>query len=472
MFERFRQKRNYGETVADEVFRISPDAYYVFEDGVLTECNPATERMLGASREQLLGKRPDELSPEVQACGTKTSVKVAEHVAEFERNGIVRFEWLTKRLDGSVFPSFVTLIKAEVDGRPVMVTFLVDMTIMVEMREQQEKAKRAEEAAAQKQADAFETLASGLAQVASGDLSVRVAAKMPEGFEKIGGDFDAAIGALSSAFGEVAESVRSVAATSNEIASTSDDLSRRTEQQAATLEETVAALNEISRAVDQTARNSGEAQKVATSARQKAERGGDVVSKAVEAMNRIEGSSQQINQIISVIDEIAFQTNLLALNAGVEAARAGEAGKGFAVVAQEVRALAQRSAEAAKEIKDLISRSSEQVASGVELVTASGKSLEEIVEEVATMTTVINQIADSAGSQATSLRELSGAADNMDKVTQQNAAVVEEATAAARSLAVEAEKLDGIVQGFQFEDAAETPRMAGRQAHSSGRMAA
>ncbi len=464
MFSRKRAAKSFGDRVAEEVFRLSPDAYYVFVDGILSECNPATERMLKGTRAQLIGMRPENLAPERQPCGTLSSELAARHMKDVARDGVTRFEWRMKRCDGSMFPGFVTLMQSEVNGRPALFTFLVDMTIMVEMREQQEKARQAEEAAAKKQTEAFALLADGLARVASGDLSVQVGARMPTGFERIGRDFDSAIGSLSAAMAEVTQSVRIVASTSGEIAGTADDLSRRTEQQAATLEETVAALNEISRAVNQTAQSSTAAQKTASAARQKAERGGAVVASAIEAMNRIEGSSQQINQIISVIDEIAFQTNLLALNAGVEAARAGEAGKGFAVVAQEVRALAQRSAEAAKEIKTLISASSDQVESGVELVTASGKSLEEIVAEVSSMSETINQIASAAGSQATSLRELSSAADAMDKATQQNAALVEETTAAAKSLATEAARLDAIVEKFEVTEQPAAARHSHRMA--------
>ncbi|WP_407936848.1 methyl-accepting chemotaxis protein [Jiella pelagia] len=366
MFGRARGKKTFKEHSADAVFHLSPDGYYILDDGVLTECNPSTERMLATKRDRLIGLRFEDLSPEKQACGTRSSELVKRILADVARDGVTRFEWTMKRLDGTTFPGFLTLIASQIDGRPAVITFLVDMTIMVELREQGDKARIAEEAAAKKQSDAFALLADGLARVASGDLSVHVGHRMPQGFERIGNDFDSAIGSLGAAMGEVTDSVKIVAATSGEIAGTADDLARRTEQQAATLEETVAALNEISRAVNQTAQSSSAAQKTASTARQKAERGGEVVASAIAAMNRIEGSSQQINQIISVIDEIAFQTNLLALNAGVEAARAGEAGKGFAVVAQEVRALAQRSAEAAKEIKALISASSDQVETGVE----------------------------------------------------------------------------------------------------------
>ncbi|MCW7546270.1 methyl-accepting chemotaxis protein [Aurantimonas litoralis] len=289
----------------------------------------------------------------------------------------------------------------------------------------------------------------GFERLSSGDLTVRMQDRVANEFEPIRAKFNASVAALETAIGHVVMSIASIRTGLGEINTASNDLAHRTEQQAASLEETVAALGEVTQAVNETAEGASKAQKVATVARERAQKGGEVVGKAVTAMGQIEQSSEKINSIISVIDEIAFQTNLLALNAGVEAARAGEAGKGFAVVAQEVRGLAQRSAEAAKEIKTLIATSREQVGAGVELVTASGKSLEEIVSEVSAMAEVISTIASSAREQATSLREVSGAADQMDKVTQQNAAMVEEATAASQTLSNETDELAHAMAKFR-----------------------
>ncbi|MDY8109843.1 methyl-accepting chemotaxis protein [Fulvimarina sp. 2208YS6-2-32] len=289
-------------------------------------------------------------------------------------------------------------------------------------------------------------------RLSGGDLTVRMEGKVAPEFEPIRAKFNLSVEALEGAIGQVVSSVGSIRDGLGEITTASNDLAKRTEQQAASLEQTVAALGQVTNAVNETADGAGNAQKVADTARQKAEKGGDIVRKAVTAMSQIEASSNQINQIISVIDEIAFQTNLLALNAGVEAARAGEAGRGFAVVAQEVRGLAQRSAEAAKEIKSLIITSREQVGHGVEFVTASGQSLDEIVAEVTSMTQVIATIASSAREQATSLREVSTAADHMDRVTQQNAAMVEQSTAAAQILSQETDQLAATMAKFRTSD--------------------
>ena len=293
----------------------------------------------------------------------------------------------------------------------------------------------------------------GFNSLSDGDLTVRMRTSVAPEFEPIRAKFNGSVEKLEEAIGSVVGAVRAIRGGLNEISSASGDLAKRTEQQAASLEETAAALSEVTSGVNDTALSADQAQIATSTAQRNAERGGEIVSNAVSAMVEIEQSSDQIGKITGVINDIAFQTNLLALNAGVEAARAGEAGRGFAVVAQEVRGLAQRSAEAAKEIKTLIANSTSQVKRGVELVTASGTSLEEIVAQVGQISAVVAEIARNAREQAVRLKEVSGAADQMDQVTQQNAAMVEETTAAARNLSHETEDLAGMVDRFKTQQA-------------------
>ncbi|MHB8285968.1 MAG: methyl-accepting chemotaxis protein, partial [Caulobacteraceae bacterium] len=302
---------------------------------------------------------------------------------------------------------------------------------------------------AQQQANVVRSLAMGLGRLSGGDLVYRLNDRFASEYEQLRSDFNTAMEKLQEAMAAVSSSTAAIHSGAGEISSASDDLSRRTEQQAASLEETAAALDEITATVRKTAEGSLHARAVVGSAKDDAERSGEVVRDAVSAMTGIEQSSREIGQIIGVIDEIAFQTNLLALNAGVEAARAGEAGRGFAVVASEVRALAQRSADAAKEIKTLISASGRQVEVGVQLVRQTGTALQRIVTQVAEINGIVTEIAASAQEQSTALLQVNTAVNQMDQVTQQNAAMVEQATAASHSLSQESEELARLVGRFE-----------------------
>ncbi len=314
--------------------------------------------------------------------------------------------------------------------------------------------KAAAEEARRQLLQATGAFASALKHLASGDLSYRITETVSEDFTALCSDFNTAALQLSQTLSSVAEAAGAIDNGTQEIASSANDLSKRTEQQAASLEETAAALDEITANVGNSTKRAEEARQAATLANDSARRSGEVMAQAMQAMSRIEESSRQISSIIGVIDEIAFQTNLLALNAGVEAARAGEAGKGFAVVAQEVRELAQRSATAAKEIKGLIQNSAGEVESGVRLVGGTGEALRAIENHIVTINTHMNAIAISAREQSTGLAEVNTAVNQMDQVTQRNAAMVEESNAASTRLASESVRLRDLIGQFKLAGSA------------------
>jgi methyl-accepting chemotaxis protein len=313
--------------------------------------------------------------------------------------------------------------------------------------ERVEAERRANEA---EQIAVIGALADSLFKMAEGDLTTRIDAEFNGRYLQIKSDFNAAVAKLDSTLVGIAGSTDAIHVGTQEISAAADDLSHRTERQAASLEETAAALEEITATVRTSAEGASQAREMVAAADNDAKKSAIVVREAVDAMNIIAKSATQISQIIGVIDEIAFQTNLLALNAGVEAARAGEAGRGFAVVASEVRALAQRSADAAKEIKGLISASTTEVDHGVKLVSETGKLLERMMTQVTDINAIVIAIASGAKEQATGLAEVNVAINQMDQVTQQNAAMVEQSTAASHSLSQETEQLTSLFGQFQL----------------------
>jgi methyl-accepting chemotaxis protein len=309
----------------------------------------------------------------------------------------------------------------------------------------EERAKTAEE-----QTQAVQALGVGLRKLSSGDLTYRLSGEFPEAYKELKDDFNSTMAQLQETIRALMESTSEVSSATAEISASTTDLSQRTEEQAASLEETSASMEEISVTVKKNAENAQQANQSAGATRMVADRGGQVVAQAVDAMARIEDSSRKISDIIGVIDEIARQTNLLALNAAVEAARAGEAGRGFAVVATEVRSLAQRSSQAAKDIKDLIVNSNGQVKEGVDLVNKAGMALNEIVESIKAVAGIVSDIATASIEQSTGIEQVNKALAQMDEATQQNSALVEENAATAKTLEQQARSMDERVSFFRL----------------------
>ena len=341
------------------------------------------------------------------------------------------------------------------NGETESLIFLgIDMT---QTHKTLERAEVERAVIAQEQTEVVTLIGAALTELANGDLTKDIKGPLPESYEKLRNDFNNTVAALRDAIVTVTKNAASIRNETTEITSAADDLSRRTEKQAATLEETAAALDELTVSVRSAAESADDASRTSETAKKNAQDGGQIANRAVDAMGGIQNSSKEIAKITSVIDDIAFQTNLLALNAGVEAARAGEAGRGFAVVATEVRALAQRSSDAAREINCLISASSDQVNRGVDLVEKTGSALSKIVSSITDISERVSSIAISAREQAAGLAEINTAVNELDHVTQQNAAMFEETTAASFALTNEADALTRAVSNFRLKEKAPLP---------------
>lgn len=327
----------------------------------------------------------------------------------------------------------------------------MDMAISVYL-EEAERAKQVAqaEAIAAEQKTVSESFGKAIASIAAQDLTSQVAGDLPEAYHSLRDDLNGSVETLRAALQMVGDNAAAIDAAVAEISHATADLSRRTEQQAASVEETAAALEQITATVSETAKRAEDAGVLVSRSRVSAEQSETIVQNAISTMGEIERSSREIGNITEMMDEIAFQTNLLALNAGVEAARAGDAGKGFAVVAQEVRVLAQRAADAAKEIKTLITTSGEKVKSGVSLVGETGAALQTIVSDVEEINQHVAAIVDASREQATGLREVNSAVTSIDQGTQQNAAMVEETTAANQHLASQAAQLKQLLGRFRL----------------------
>jgi methyl-accepting chemotaxis protein len=322
---------------------------------------------------------------------------------------------------------------------------------------------------AQEDRNVIVVITEALAALSDGDLTYRIESNMPERVEVLKDNFNAMAERLADTMRRISGNTQDVMANADGIRQSSDDLSRRTEQQAATLEETSAALALVTRRIRQTTEETQQAHKLADAARGDAMQSATVVQNTVDAIAKIEKSSEEIASIVDIIGNLSFQTNILALNASVEAARAGEVGRGFAVVASEVRVLAQRSAEAGKDISDLVSRSGTHVAAGVSLVRETGELLQRIVTQIQDINVLVSNIASAAQEQSSSMSQIGIAMTDMEQTTQQNAAVAEESAAASHNLATMSDELARLVAQFKVDERSIQPaRQIGKSASRNG----
>ncbi|HYA73757.1 MAG TPA: methyl-accepting chemotaxis protein [Roseiarcus sp.] len=455
-----------GESATRFIEQMVVALFVLDREGRVVVWNEACERLTGLAASKAIGTkdhwkgfytaaRPCLADLALEGGRAKVGSLYAAQGQGDSESGRLRAEnWCDLPRGARVYLAIDAVPIRDADGSVVaVVETLQDMT-------SQKLAEMAVAAERGEQANRLETvraaLGAGLAQLARGNLVSRVETRLHEDADQLRVDLNDAVEALQNTLATIVAAALQIRSGTEDICAATSDLSKRTQEQAAGLEKTTAAVEQIVGTVKKTAEVVKHARQVVSIAKVDAEKSGEVVRHAIDAMGGIEKSSRQIVQIIGVIDEIAFQTNLLALNAGVEAARAGEAGRGFAVVASEVRALAQRSAEAAREIKGLISSSTAQIDLGVDLVAQTGQALERIVAQVVEINNVMCDIAASAEEQAIGLQQVDAAVSQMDHATQQNAAMAEETTSAAWSLVEQTDELGRLIGRFEIGSIAES----------------
>jgi methyl-accepting chemotaxis protein len=413
-------------------------------DGQLIWANPPLCKAMAASLPDLQGKSLRSLVANPAEGGVQADeiLRIARETSAFKEMLAIK----TQTGEAITVEGSFSCVR-DASNKPIRYMLLGrDITLQ---RADMQSTRAAREALEREQNQVVDALRVGLRQLSGGDLTSLIEKPFAGSYEDLRIDYNQTVETLGSAMREIAENAENIKNESGDISNTADGLSRRTENTASTLEQTAAALDELTSSVKIAAQGAAEADMAVRDAKQNAEQSGVVVLETVSAMDQISESSEKITSIIKVIDDIAFQTNLLALNAGVEAARAGDAGRGFAVVASEVRALAQRSSDAAREINELIAKSSGQVKKGVDLVGRTGSALRSIVGSVSQISGLVSKIAESSQQQSLNLAEINQSVNQLDQSTQQNAARLEETTAASESLRKDAVALVETVSHFK-----------------------
>jgi methyl-accepting chemotaxis protein len=414
-------------------------------DGTILTANENYLRLMGYELAELQGQHHDMLVESADPALWEKLTRGEQDVSRYRRVAKGGREvWL----QGSYHP-----ILDSAGAAFKIVAFATDITGQVRADAERQEQLEAQTRLSQQMAQSVAKTQEIIRAATEGDLSRRLDVAGQSGdLMKLGHAINQLLESVSDIVSGVKNAAGEVLRGAEEISQGNANLSQRTEEQSSSLEETASSMEEMTSTVKQNADNAGQANQLATAARDQAEKGGAVVGSAVKAMAEINDSSKKIADIIGVIDEIAFQTNLLALNAAVEAARAGEQGRGFAVVATEVRSLAGRSATAAKEIKELIQDSVRKVGDGSLLVTQSGQTLEQIVMSVKKVSDIVAEIAAASREQSSGIEQVNKAIMQMDEMTQQNAALVEQATAASQSMADQARDLTLIMEKYQIDD--------------------
>jgi methyl-accepting chemotaxis protein len=420
-------------------------------DGKLLTANAPFATMMGQSLDSMKQKRLSELllSNGDEGAGAQDAPTLIRSVISGEAYmGTLRL--VRPSSDPAIVDGSIGCVKDH-QGNPIRLLLLGKDITRSEFEIAASRRQRAE--AEKQQSTVVEALRQGLRKLNAGDLTARIDEPFAGTYEELRQDFNSTVENMSTAMHDILRNAENISNEARDISSTADGLSRRTENTAATLEQTAAALDQLTHSVKATADGAERADQAVSAAKANAENSSKVVVETVAAMDQISSSSERITSIIKVIDDIAFQTNLLALNAGVEAARAGDAGRGFAVVASEVRALAQRSSDAAREINDLIANSAGQVRRGVTLVDKTGEALKEIAGSVSEIAGLVSDIAGASRQQSANLVEINSAVMQLDQSTQQNAARLEETTAASEGLTRDAVALVGTVSHFKVASA-------------------